>query len=138
MVCYWTYDPSKGMESLEHRSKAQGLQRRYHVLYWFMLGLIELGNLHAILYTYFFLVDYTLVDVRVLGNVSVFILREGIWETKPEINRCNLSNFILQLKALGIDDIVGSDFIDKQPSRYLLLLVVDIFVIVLYFSELDL
>ena len=66
------------MESLEHRSKAQALQRRYHVLYWFMLGLIELGNLHAILYTYFFLVDYTLVDVRVLGNVSVFILREGI------------------------------------------------------------
>lgn len=42
------------MESLEHRSKAQALQRRYHVLYWFMLGLIELGNLHAILYTYFF------------------------------------------------------------------------------------
>ncbi|XLR10550.1 hypothetical protein S83_038488, partial [Arachis hypogaea] len=36
--------------------------------------------------------------------------------TKPEINRCNLSNVILQLKALGVDDIVGFDFIEK-PSR---------------------
>lgn len=41
--------------------------------------------------------------------------------TKPEIKRCNLSNVILQLKALGIDDIIGFDFIDK-PSRYFLLL----------------
>uniref|UniRef100_A0A1J3FDM9 RNA helicase n=1 Tax=Noccaea caerulescens TaxID=107243 RepID=A0A1J3FDM9_NOCCA len=35
---------------------------------------------------------------------------------KPEIKSVNLSNVILQLKALGIDDIVGFDFIDK-PSR---------------------
>jgi len=34
----------------------------------------------------------------------------------PEIKRCNLSNVILQLKALGVDDILGFDFIDK-PSR---------------------
>ena len=40
--------------------------------------------------------------------------------TKPEIKRCNLSNVILQLKALGYDDIFGFDFIDK-PSRYFLL-----------------
>ncbi|KAM7255307.1 hypothetical protein ACFE04_015003 [Oxalis oulophora] len=35
--------------------------------------------------------------------------------TKPEIKRCNLSNVILQLKALGADDIVGFDFIEKPP-----------------------
>lgn len=37
--------------------------------------------------------------------------------TKPEIKRCNLSNVILQLKALGVDDVIGFDFIEK-PSRY--------------------
>ncbi|KAL0420914.1 UNVERIFIED_CONTAM: Pre-splicing factor ATP-dependent RNA helicase DEAH10 [Sesamum latifolium] len=36
--------------------------------------------------------------------------------TTPEIKRCNLSNVILQLKALGIDDIVGFDFIE-EPDR---------------------
>ncbi|GMH20498.1 hypothetical protein Nepgr_022339 [Nepenthes gracilis] len=36
--------------------------------------------------------------------------------TVPEIKRCNLSNVVLQLKALGVDDIVGFDFMEK-PSR---------------------
>ncbi|KAL5723235.1 RNA helicase [Ranunculus cassubicifolius] len=36
--------------------------------------------------------------------------------TIPEIKRCNLSNVILQLKALGVDDIIGFDFMEK-PSR---------------------
>ncbi|KAL6983323.1 Pre-mRNA-splicing factor ATP-dependent RNA helicase DEAH10, partial [Sarracenia purpurea var. burkii] len=36
--------------------------------------------------------------------------------TVPEIRRCNLSNVILQLKALGVDDIIGFDFMEK-PSR---------------------
>ncbi|ERN01629.1 pre-mRNA-splicing factor ATP-dependent RNA helicase DEAH10 [Amborella trichopoda] len=36
--------------------------------------------------------------------------------TIPEIKRCNLSNVVLQLKALGIDDVIGFDFMDK-PSR---------------------
>nr|XP_043627038.1 pre-mRNA-splicing factor ATP-dependent RNA helicase DEAH10 isoform X2 [Erigeron canadensis] len=36
--------------------------------------------------------------------------------TVPEIKRCNLSNVILQLSALGIDDILGFDFMDK-PDR---------------------
>lgn len=36
--------------------------------------------------------------------------------TTPEIKRCNLSNVILQLKALGIDDILGFDFIE-EPDR---------------------
>lgn len=37
--------------------------------------------------------------------------------TTPEIKRCNLSNVILQLKALGVDDIIGFDFMEK-PSRW--------------------
>ncbi|KAK1294409.1 putative pre-mRNA-splicing factor ATP-dependent RNA helicase [Acorus calamus] len=36
--------------------------------------------------------------------------------TLPEIKRCNLSSIVLQLKALGIDDIIGFDFMDK-PDR---------------------
>ncbi|XP_073013708.1 pre-mRNA-splicing factor ATP-dependent RNA helicase DEAH10 [Typha latifolia] len=36
--------------------------------------------------------------------------------TVPEIKRCNLSNVVLQLKALGIDDIIGFDFMEK-PAR---------------------
>ncbi|KAL7163013.1 hypothetical protein ACSBR2_039168 [Camellia fascicularis] len=37
--------------------------------------------------------------------------------TDPEIRRCNLSNVILQLKALGIDDIIGFDFMEKPSSE---------------------
>jgi len=36
--------------------------------------------------------------------------------TVPEIKRCNLSNVILQLKALGVDDVMSFDFMEK-PSR---------------------
>ncbi|CAL5341218.1 unnamed protein product [Camellia sinensis] len=36
--------------------------------------------------------------------------------TIPEITQCKLSNVILQLKALGVDDIIGFDFMEK-PSR---------------------
>ncbi|KAF7151791.1 hypothetical protein RHSIM_Rhsim02G0238100 [Rhododendron simsii] len=36
--------------------------------------------------------------------------------TVPEIKRCNLSKVVLQLKALGVDDIIGFDFMEK-PSR---------------------
>lgn len=36
--------------------------------------------------------------------------------TVPEIKRCNLSNVVLLLKALEIDDIIGFDFMEK-PSR---------------------
>lgn len=39
--------------------------------------------------------------------------------TVPEIKRCNLANVVLQLKALGIDDVLGFDFMDK-PSRLFL------------------
>ncbi|KAI5080413.1 hypothetical protein GOP47_0003596 [Adiantum capillus-veneris] len=34
----------------------------------------------------------------------------------PEIKRCNLASVVLQLKALGIDDILGFDFMDKPSS----------------------
>lgn len=36
--------------------------------------------------------------------------------TVPEIKRCNLSSVILQLKVLGVDDIIGFDFMEK-PDR---------------------
>ncbi|KAL9271709.1 Pre-mRNA-splicing factor ATP-dependent RNA helicase DEAH10-like protein [Drosera capensis] len=36
--------------------------------------------------------------------------------TVPEIKRCNLCHAILQLKALGVEDIIGFDFMEK-PSR---------------------
>lgn len=36
--------------------------------------------------------------------------------TVPEIRRCNLSSVVLQLKALGIEDVLGFDFLDK-PRR---------------------
>ncbi|GJU49906.1 pre-mRNA-splicing factor ATP-dependent RNA helicase DEAH10, partial [Tanacetum coccineum] len=36
--------------------------------------------------------------------------------TVPEIKRCNLSNVILHLTALGVDDIIGFDFMEK-PDR---------------------
>ncbi|KAJ9560715.1 hypothetical protein OSB04_005875 [Centaurea solstitialis] len=42
---------------------------------------------------------------------------EGLEDsTVPEIKRCNLSNVILQLSALGVDDIIGFDFMEK-PDR---------------------
>ncbi|KAI8015003.1 hypothetical protein LOK49_LG05G00569 [Camellia lanceoleosa] len=37
--------------------------------------------------------------------------------TIPEITQCNLSNVILQLKALGVDDIFGVDAIDPALRR---------------------
>nr|GEZ31036.1 pre-mRNA-splicing factor ATP-dependent RNA helicase DEAH10 [Tanacetum cinerariifolium] len=36
--------------------------------------------------------------------------------TIPEIKRCNLSKVILQLSALGVDDIIGFDLMEK-PDR---------------------
>ncbi|KAL7265205.1 hypothetical protein ACSBR1_003041 [Camellia fascicularis] len=34
--------------------------------------------------------------------------------TIPDITQCNLSNVILQLKALGVDDMFGFDFMEKS------------------------
>lgn len=38
--------------------------------------------------------------------------------TVPEIKRCNLASVVLQLKALGIDNVLRFDFMDK-PSRWI-------------------
>ncbi|KAL7165795.1 hypothetical protein ACSBR2_036628 [Camellia fascicularis] len=50
---------------------------------------------------------------RLYAEIEFEKLRDS---TIPEITRCNLSNIILQLKALGVDDIFGFDFMEK-PSR---------------------
>ncbi|WRX14607.1 Helicase [Theobroma cacao] len=86
------YDPIKGMESLivVPTSKAQALQRSGRA------GRDGRGKCFR------------------LYPESEFEKLED--STKPEIKRCNLSNVILQLKALGVDDIFGFDFIEK-PSR---------------------
>ena len=38
----------------------------------------------------------------------------------PEMQRVNLASVALQLKALGFDDLVGFDFMDKPPTAALL------------------
>ena len=35
----------------------------------------------------------------------------------PEIQRTNLGNVVLQLKAMGINDLLGFDFMDPPPSQ---------------------
>ncbi|KAF5443435.1 hypothetical protein F2P56_035990 [Juglans regia] len=87
-----SYDPVKGMESLiiVPISKSQALQRSGRA------GREGSGKCFR------------------LYPESEFDKLED--STKPEIKRCNLSNVILQLKALGVDDILGFDFMDK-PSR---------------------
>ncbi|OMO72033.1 hypothetical protein COLO4_27868 [Corchorus olitorius] len=87
-----SYDPVRGMESLVvvPTSKAQALQRSGRA------GREGPGKCFR------------------LYPESEFEKLED--STKPEIKRCNLSNVILQLKALGVDDVFGFDFIEK-PSR---------------------
>ena len=40
--------------------------------------------------------------------------------TLPEIQRVNLATVALQLKALGFDDLVGFDFMDRPPTAAML------------------
>lgn len=35
--------------------------------------------------------------------------------TVPEIKRCNLSSVVLQMKAMGIEDILDFPFLDSPP-----------------------
>ena len=35
----------------------------------------------------------------------------------PEIQRCNLTQVVMQLKALGIDDILHFDFLSSPPVK---------------------
>ncbi|XP_059445205.1 pre-mRNA-splicing factor ATP-dependent RNA helicase DEAH10-like isoform X2 [Corylus avellana] len=87
-----SYDPVKGMESLiiVPTSKAQALQRSGRA------GREGPGKCFRL---------YPESEFEKLDD-----------STKPEIKRCNLANVILQLKALGVDDILGFDFMEK-PSR---------------------
>jgi ATP-dependent RNA helicase DHX8/PRP22 len=41
-------------------------------------------------------------------------------ETVPEIRRCNLASTVLQLKALGVPNVLGFDFLDPPPQSALL------------------
>ncbi|WCJ22099.1 RNA helicase family protein [Euphorbia peplus] len=86
-----TYDPVKGVESLIiiPTSKAQALQRSGRA------GREGPGKCFRL---------YPENEFEKLED-----------STKPEIMRCNLSNVILQLKALGVDDIIGFDFMEKPP-----------------------
>ncbi|KAL6528024.1 Pre-mRNA-splicing factor ATP-dependent RNA helicase DEAH10 [Orobanche hederae] len=92
MVKLRTYDPSTGIEPLiiVKTSKAQALQRSGRA------GREGPGKCY-----------------RLYPENEFYKLKDS---TIPEIRRCNLSNVILQLKALGIDDIVGFDFIE-EPDR---------------------
>ncbi|GER31861.1 RNA helicase family protein [Striga asiatica] len=92
MVKVRTYDPSTGIEPLiiVKTSKAQALQRSGRA------GREGPGKCY-----------------RLYPENEFYKLKDS---TTPEIKRSNLSNVILQLKALGIDDIVGFDFIE-QPDR---------------------
>ncbi|CAL5193656.1 unnamed protein product [Lathyrus oleraceus] len=87
-----SYDPGKGMESLIvlPTSKSQALQRSGRA------GREGPGKCFRL---------YPENEFEKLED-----------STMPEIKRCNLANVILQLKALGVDDILGFDFIEK-PSR---------------------
>ncbi|KAF2294958.1 hypothetical protein GH714_029746 [Hevea brasiliensis] len=87
-----SYDPVKGMESLiiVPTSKAQALQRSGRA------GREGPGKC------------FRLYPEREFEKFED--------STRPEIKRCNLSNVILQLKALGVDDIIRFDFMEK-PSR---------------------
>ena len=40
--------------------------------------------------------------------------------TLPEIQRTNLTSVVLQLKAMGIEDVLGFDFMDPPPTAALL------------------
>lgn len=40
--------------------------------------------------------------------------------TTPEIQRCNMSNTVLLLKSLGINDLMSFDFMDAPPAETLI------------------
>lgn len=46
-------------------------------------------------------------------------LTEMLPTSVPEIQRTNLSNVVLQLKAMGINDLLGFDFMDPPPLQTL-------------------
>lgn len=46
-------------------------------------------------------------------------LTEMLPTSVPEIQRTNLANVVLQLKAMGINDLLGFDFMDPPPIQTL-------------------
>lgn len=90
----------------------------------------EMDNRHLLFWLYY------LLNIRSRANFLNFcsgragrdgpgkcyrLYQESFFEkltdsTLPEIKRCDLSNVVLQLKALGIDDVINFDFIEK-PDR---------------------
>ncbi|KAE8650135.1 pre-mRNA-splicing factor ATP-dependent RNA helicase DEAH10 [Cucumis sativus] len=88
-----TYDPNKGMESLIvfPTSKAQALQRSGRA------GREGPGKCF-----------------RQYPEDMFYKLEDS---TKPEIKRCNLSNVILQLTALGVDNVTEFDFLEAPPRQ---------------------
>ena len=53
------------------------------------------------------------------GKCFRLYTEEAFWgleeATVPEIKRSNLASVVLQLKALGVDDVAGFDFLDPPP-----------------------
>ena len=48
-------------------------------------------------------------------------LTEMLPTSIPEIQRTNLANVVLQLKAMGINDLLGFDFMDPPPLQTLVM-----------------
>lgn len=46
--------------------------------------------------------------------------RAGLTWQVPEIQRTNLANVVLMLKSLGINDLMGFDFMDPPPAETLI------------------
>lgn len=51
----------------------------------------------------------------------------------PEIQRANLSNTVLELKAMGINDLINFDFMDAPPVQTLIAALEQLY----YLSALD-
>jgi ATP-dependent RNA helicase DDX35 len=88
-----TYDPRSGIEALvvSPVSKASAVQRAGRA------GRVRAGKCFRL---------YTEAAFQTLNESSV-----------PEIQRSNLSSTILQLKALGVDNVAKFDFITPPPSE---------------------
>ncbi|CAG8576913.1 4771_t:CDS:10 [Diversispora eburnea] len=90
------YNPKTGMESLTvtQISKASAQQRAGRA------GRVKAGKVY-----------------RLYTEDSFYDLKES---SIPEIQRSNLAHVILQLKALGFDNVVKFDFISSPPSELMM------------------
>jgi len=51
----------------------------------------------------------------IFGGIKTLFVVSSV----PEIQRTNLGNVVLQLKAMGINDLLGFDFMDPPPVQTL-------------------